>query len=112
MGLEPAAVTQWAALVVGLTFTLCTVLLVGFRRGRLRTYNIVVVFVIALVGFRFYAQLETGRFGGWWGGIVWIALAICGVWGLIGMLALAGKDPPVYGRGERPHQRPTVEEAD
>lgn len=96
MGLDPIDVMKWSALTSGVTFTICAVLLWGFRRGRLRGYTIYVVFSMALLAFRAYAQLETGNVGGWYGAVVWLNLAACGVWGLVGMIGLAGTDPPVY----------------
>ncbi len=98
MFVDPMELTKWAALIVGVTFVLCGVLLIGFRRGRLRGYNIYVVFSVALLALRYYAELETGDFSGWWRVAVWVNLAMTGVWGLVGMLRLAGTDPPVYTR--------------
>lgn len=93
MTLDPLNVQQWSALVVAVTFVLCGVLLLGFRKGRLRAYHVYVAFSVALLGIRLYAQIETGLVGGWWAALVWINLAGCGAWGLIGMLLHAGTEP-------------------
>lgn len=108
-GSAPESVMQWAALVAAISFTICGVLLIPFRRGRLRAFNISVVFVIALVSYRVHAHQATGAVGGWWEAVVWLLLALHGLWGVIGMLWLAGQDAASpAGPGGAPGTRPPL----